>query len=473
MPALNPLPTPFLYLPRLMALAIGYFLLGMLVLIPDHGAHAVTPVWPPSGLAIFALLQFGLRLWPGIALGIFLLAYANGMPWSVAVAAATGSVLETVVPVILLSRFREFNSGLYRIGDVIKFVALAGILGPVFSSALGSYAMTMAAGHTFDTSSLNVTLMWWLGNSLGSVVFGSFLLVWHHALTRPGRPDPGPVVLVSLSGAAVGFLATWLLSGTLSLIAINLLIPVVVYSAMRTGLSGVTATSLLTSLVVLFAPDAQGSANILPDSGINIGVVCLMVVWTNALIGLAVAAAYGESHAGQAFEFQATHDPLTGMYNRTGFTARLEQAAANAKREHRQHTLLYLDIDHFKTLNDTQGHATGDAILMDFARRIQSVVRKEDTPARIGGDAFAILLENCGQAQGTNFANQVRDLISARSFMHGNDTYPVTTSIGLVVIDRSSRGPEQVIMEADTACLQAKHAGRNRVAVYAQADTTR
>ena len=249
---------------------------------------------------------------------------------------------------------------------------------------------------------------------------------------------------------------------------INFLIPVVVYAAIKTGHLGVTATSLLTSLVVLFSPDTPGSTSLVLDGGIDIDVVSLMVVWTDCLIGLAVAAAYDEYYASRSFEHQAMHDHMTGLYNRTGFMDRLERALTETRRDNARHVLLHFDVDGMKVVNDRFGHHVGDLLLTGFAQELRSLIGKKDSLGRIGGDDFAILLQDCDEIPGKSSAEAICRDIENKVFDCEIERLSMTVSVGLVVVDAHGSTPEQLLMEVDTACYQAKKAGGNQVVAYGE-----
>ena len=155
----------------------------------------------------------------------------------------------------------------------------------------------------------------------------------------------------------------------------------------------------------------------------------------------------------------ARSDALTGIANRRQFDERLKSAMARSKRMKRPITLLTFDIDRFKMINDTHGHAVGDAVIVEFSRRISSAVREADMTARLGGDEFAALLEDGTLAIAQVIANKIIDRMQTP--MHiGNLTLNVTTSIG-VGHCASPQAATDILVLADRALYEAKAAGRN------------
>lgn len=166
----------------------------------------------------------------------------------------------------------------------------------------------------------------------------------------------------------------------------------------------------------------------------------------------------------------AAHDPLTGLLNRHEFESRLKKVLASA-REHDPHALLYLDLDQFKLVNDTCGHAAGDELLRQVTALLLSKIRSRDTLARLGGDEFGILLEHCPQSEALRVADTLRELVQGFRFGWQDKSFTVGASIGLFPITQSGESVSMVLSAADSACYTAKDSGRNRVHVYRPDDS--
>ncbi len=164
---------------------------------------------------------------------------------------------------------------------------------------------------------------------------------------------------------------------------------------------------------------------------------------------------------------QAFHDSLTGLANRLRFMDRLEHSLMLAKRSSRNHIgVLFMDLDFFKNVNDELGHTTGDALLKQVAQRIQNCIRATDTAARLGGDEYAILLEDAATTQeARNVAGRILDEMN-RPFLVDGHELNITASIGVVFADSRLMSAEEVLRSADVAMYDAKENGRNRVHVY-------
>ncbi len=165
-------------------------------------------------------------------------------------------------------------------------------------------------------------------------------------------------------------------------------------------------------------------------------------------------------------EYQASRDSLTGLANRALLNDRLAQAVAYARREERQFAVAFIDLDHFKVVNDSLGHSRGDALLREVAQRLGPLVREGDTVARLGGDEFVIVLYGIdGTASLPNALQRILDALSHPFMLEGNELF-VTCSIGATIYPQDGQDPETLLRNADLAMYQAKEQGRNGYRFY-------
>jgi diguanylate cyclase (GGDEF)-like protein len=158
----------------------------------------------------------------------------------------------------------------------------------------------------------------------------------------------------------------------------------------------------------------------------------------------------------------ATHDLLTGLANRQLFNDRLRQAVEAARRSRQQVGVVFLDLDNFKTVNDTLGHAVGDGLLRAVGGHLQEALRGIDTAARFGGDEFALLLTNlAGPQEAADVARRVLDTLG-RPMRLKSHSMVITASLGIATFPRDGADPEELVEKADTAMYHAKERGRNR-----------
>jgi diguanylate cyclase (GGDEF)-like protein len=171
--------------------------------------------------------------------------------------------------------------------------------------------------------------------------------------------------------------------------------------------------------------------------------------------------------AREALRVQATHDALTGLFNRGRVLEILLAEIARSERESRPLSVLMVDLDHFKRINDTHGHQAGDAVLREASRRMISSTRQYDSPGRYGGEEFLIVLPGCGARDGCAQAERVREAFACEPFTAGVEPLSVTCSIGVASREACAAGDaERLIHEADEALYTAKRHGRNRVAEF-------
>jgi len=164
----------------------------------------------------------------------------------------------------------------------------------------------------------------------------------------------------------------------------------------------------------------------------------------------------------------ANHDDLTGLPNRAAFDRALNAAIAGTAGGQHQHCLLYVDLDRFKPVNDTAGHAAGDALLRQVAQTIRGSCRQHDLAARIGGDEFAVLLLDCPASGGKLIADKIVRAIGALLFDWAGQTYRISASIGVTVVTARPSSSLGFMGEADAACYAAKAVGRGAARLFSE-----
>ncbi len=175
--------------------------------------------------------------------------------------------------------------------------------------------------------------------------------------------------------------------------------------------------------------------------------------------------AEGKIHA------MAFYDPLTQLPNRRLLLDRFDQELASAKRHKQYGAVIFLDVDHFKLLNDSQGHRVGDQLLVQFANRLASVLREEDTPARLGGDEFIVLLHansehlNTATDQAWAVAKKIKDTLN-EPFMLDNYQHKLSISMGITLFPDNNESPDDLLQQADAAMYRSKAFGRNTVSFF-------
>jgi diguanylate cyclase (GGDEF)-like protein/PAS domain S-box-containing protein len=171
-----------------------------------------------------------------------------------------------------------------------------------------------------------------------------------------------------------------------------------------------------------------------------------------------------------SLEYLATHDSLTGVYNRREFERRLQRGLTNAQNQNSDLTILYMDLDQFKVVNDNCGHKAGDLLIKQLSLKLDAVVMEKGILARLGGDEFGVLLEGDNAQMAYLLANKLLNAVQEFRFVWENRIFTLGISIGQVPWQPNINSPEQLLSMADAACYIAKERGRNQVHTYSTED---
>lgn len=194
----------------------------------------------------------------------------------------------------------------------------------------------------------------------------------------------------------------------------------------------------------------------------SLPIIALLVaggVWVMRLRLRPLVRALDDSRREQ--EFMARHDALTGLPNRALFHDRLDRAILRAQRTKAPMALMYLDIDHFKNINDTFGHQVGDKVLSWLSARLSETVRTSDTVARLGGDEFTVILESISGEQDAELIAQKIQCVIRGAPSPLPDGRPIGTSIGIAVHNGDATNPDELLQRADSALYRSKQHGRD------------
>src|SRR5438270_12195099 len=236
---------------QIAAFAAAYFAAARVGLLAAVAQPVVSSAWPPSGLALAALLLLGLRLWPGIALGTFLLNWTAGVSAVGAAGIATGNTLEAVAAAWLLTRVVDFRPSLERVRDVIALVVVGALASTTLSATLGVVSL-WASGAVAPEALRRLWFVWWSGDVLGDVLVAPLLLTWVRAARATGRRLEAGGVL-----AALLLLTALLLRNPLSYV--YAVFPLVVWAALRFRSRGTaTATAVVATLTIWYTLHGLG-----------------------------------------------------------------------------------------------------------------------------------------------------------------------------------------------------------------------
>jgi len=169
-------------------------------------------------------------------------------------------------------------------------------------------------------------------------------------------------------------------------------------------------------------------------------------------------------HARELWQL-ATSDPLTGIPNRRAFFEHIEHERARLTRYPGEAAVLMIDIDHFKQINDTHGHAAGDAVLCHTVRQVRKLLRESDMLARLGGEEFAILIPQANREGALGLAERVRKVLEDTPLTYNDVPVHVTASVGVTIMNQTDHSTDKMLSRADRALYKAKNNGRNRVEI--------
>lgn len=320
-----------------------------------------------------------------------------------------------------------------------------------------------------------------VAHALMAVIVAAFGLTAFFIRRRGVFSGRGPVVLAR--AVSLGYLLFGASVAVIDQLVTSAISPLLVAS---TGVAVILVVRPLVSAVnylcafalfMLAAPLAQGQSDLLLSATVN------SITATGMGFGVSVMLWRNQVHAAQQkwrlsmqqreLEKQnlelvrlATRDQLTGTLNRTQFFAEAESVVASLPQTGRTACLILIDVDHFKAVNDTHGHPTGDSTLQAMARIFAEVLGPKDLLARFGGEEFAVLLKDASLADGAKVAEELRRAIERHSFTGRNEPFGVTISMGVTTTDGSS--PDALDLcyrDADEALYQAKASGRNAVRI--------
>jgi diguanylate cyclase (GGDEF)-like protein len=309
-------------------------------------------------------------------------------------------------------------------------------------------------------------LSFWGGDFAGVMITVPAFLILHRLLRHPLNGNawniigtvraakPLSVMLYALFGLAIALFSV-ALPAVLKVdtrMSILILFPVVL-----AGLSRGTIVGFLVAAVSCAGLLAAGSVYAF---NINEPVEVQLILALAAALALMAGAAHDDkAHAWTL----ATFDAVTGLPNRYMLMDRLDQALANSRRTKTTMAVMYIDLDHFKAVNDTLGHHAGDQLLKQAGDRIRRAVRRSDTVARLGGDEFVVVLASVDSAEGADHV--ALNVLSAleQPFSLGARTAAISASIGVTVHPGNDLPAEDFLRQADLAMYQAKTRGRNRI----------
>ena len=447
----------------MLVLAAVYFVAGKMGLRLAFVNSSTTAVWPPAGIALAAFLILGYRMWPGILLGAFLVNVTTTSTIATSLGIALGNTLEGLAGGWLVNRFAGGRKAFDHAQDVFRF-ALFALFATSLAATVGTTTLSLGGlARWIDYGTIWLT--WWLGDAAGAVVVAPFLVLW---IARPSlrwnRNAALETVILFLGLYVVG---ETVFDGLIPLGRSNyplefLCLPFLVWAAFRLGPRGAALATVVLSAIAIrgtlsgfgpFALDARNESLLLLQAFVGVS-----GVMTLALAALVLERKQHE----EALEVLAVSDSLTGLANYRRLAAALQMEIERCERTERVFAVLLLDLDGLKKINDRFGHLVGSRAICRVAETLRDTCRGLDTPARFGGDEFAVLLPETDEAEAQQLAGRIVDRLAA-----DKENPRISVSLGASMYPRDGATPETLLEAADKALYRMKRQrnGKTRVAV--------
>jgi diguanylate cyclase (GGDEF)-like protein len=437
--------------------ALAYALAGWVSLIlAAYLAGVIAAVWLAAGIGAMASLRFGMAGVLGVLLGSFAV-NSQYVPPDIALRLALGAAAGAAIMGYLPRRLQPFSLSLDYVSSVAKFALIAAPLASAVSTLTSVFSLYMLADLP---AGLVMRGLWvgWLGDWLGVLLIAPLLLTasrWDLLPTSRGARLEGLVLLLSMI-LMTRVMMQYAEPLRPAEVVLFVLLPGVLWAALRFSVTGASLAIFLSALIVLGIAvvtfgGLTGAATPRDIFALQISMIML------ALGGLFVSAALTERrYSEMRLDMLANHDPLTGLPNRSYFQDFLGHALARAQREKLQVSLLFIDLDRFKHINDSQGHEVGDQVLRVVANRLDDQLRADDFVARLGGDEFAVILSHppASHAAGRVAGKLLKTL--AESFKLQHRRYAISASIGISVYPDDGLDANTLLRQADLAMYQAK-----------------
>lgn len=461
---------PRRYLVTLTALASLYFIAAKLGLGFALVNPSATAIWPPTGITLAAFLILGLDVWPAILIGAFVANLTTQGSIATSVGIAFGNTLEGLLGAILVNRFAQGRMFFVRPRDIVKFAVLAATLSTTVSATVG--VMTLAlGGFARWTDYGHIWLTWWMGDAAGDLVVAPVLVLW---ATAP-RMHWNRRWLLEATALIVGLsvVALIVFDGLIPALGVErfplefLCVPFLFWAAFRLGRRSVATCVFALSWISIagtlhgFGPFARAA----PNESLLLLQAYMAV---QAVTMLAAAAVVWERRQDEEqLRQQAVNDELTGLANYRWLMNNLEAEVRRAHRMGEAFTILLLDMDGLKQINDRFGHLVGNRALCRVAECLRASCRVTDTVARFGGDEFALVLPETSETGARQLASRIADLLVA-----GDERPRLSVSIGIAVYPRDGATAETLLSAADRELYRTKGVTRAKSVSTVQRDAS-
>ncbi|OLC98345.1 MAG: hypothetical protein AUH86_05305 [Acidobacteria bacterium 13_1_40CM_4_58_4] len=450
-------PIPKRLLPGL-TVCVVYILAAKLSLRLASVHPSATPFWPPTGIAIATLLMLGPRFWPTIFLGAFLVNLTTAGTALTSLGIAVGNTSEALLASYLVTHFAGGRHAFEKTWNILRFAVYAGVLSTSVAATLGVASLALGGFAPWSQYGL-LWRTWWLGDATGALVFAPFLLLWS---ANPRLKWSGWELLegVGLFGSML-FTISIVFGPTFHLQMKGdpwtfLCFPFLVWAALRFGPREASAAICLLCVAEVvgtvhgYGPFAGGSTN-------KSLLLLQTFVAVEAMMILIFAVEVSERRRQERHAKRlAVTDSLTGLANYRLLLERIDTEIKRYGRNGQPFSVLLLDMDGLKKINDTYGHLAGSLALCRMAEVLHLSCREVDTAARYGGDEFALVLPETS----SEYAGLVAERISKR-LAEDTEIPRLAVSIGIAEYPGDGLTIEYILSAADHALYEAKRQARS------------
>jgi len=451
-----PKSTYFLYP---LGMAAIYFVSGILALSIFHEHTIITmSAFFPEGFALAAILLFGKRILPGIFLGQLFLALYLGFSLWIGTGIAFGNMLEAYIALILFNHFK-LDSHLHTLKDLFGLFLMIPLILQPFSALVGNFFLY--SGGIIDSHEItSSTFYWWIGNVLGQMLLTPMLLLLYH---NRNKLHFKPLILVILGTVIFNYFFQIVIDIHNTSLLLILTLPATIFLSTINITYASISSVLLASLSLYFAQNGIGTFSQDP-SVINNLFNLNYFMTSHVILVLLVGILFREKQeAIEQLQKMAHFDALTGLPNRYLLREEIHHAVSMSDEYGYQSAICYIDLDGFKTINDTLGHHIGDEVLKTVSSRIQSGITARDALLRIGGDEFLLVLNKIEDKElAYKKLENIRESIS-RPISVEESLIHISCSIGVAFCPDHGVTIKELMETSDKMMYQAKASGRNRV----------